>query len=170
MRTRLVRPEYWSDSHMADLPIATRHTYIGLWCLADDDGYLSWSARDIGAALYRYDSVRRRERMIERHLSELVEAGRVQLLDCGVHGLIPSLPHYRIQGGKHSRQYHENHTAKCPVLMDKYRSPSVSVSESVYVSGSESVSEPAGAGSNDPEKTWRDLGAKWGKKPRLVQA
>lgn len=136
MRTRLLRPEFWSDSRMADLPYGTRLTYMGLWSLADDDGYLRWELRDIAAELYRFESPRKRETRVEQQLAELVAAGRVQVLPCGRHALIASIPKYRVKGGNQTFQHHKVHTDECSVRTSTDKSLSVSVTES----GSSSVS------------------------------
>jgi hypothetical protein len=137
VRTRLLRPEFWADAKMADLPESARLTYMGLWGLADDDGYLVWQPRDIAAELYRFETPRRRETKVERNLAVLVEAGRVVVLPCGRHALIPSLPRHRVKGGNTSDQHHKAHTSTCSVHTGTYKSASVlvSVSESVSVSG-----------------------------------
>lgn len=166
MRTRLIRPEFWADSRMADLPADTRLTYIGLWCLADDDGYFIWSLRDIAAELYRYESPRKREARVERHVEGLVTADRIKHLGCVVHGVIPSLTKYRIKGGNQSTHIHRVHTDDCLVRTgtDQSLSVSGSVSGSVTVTGSSSFtgSAPAGkSGSIDPKAA---LDARWGRR------
>lgn len=150
MRTRLIRPEFWADSRMADLTEGARLTYIGLWCLADDDGYLRWSVRDIAAELYRYESPRRRERRVSQHMEMVVESGRITVLSCGKHALIPSLIRHRVKGGNQSDQHHRSHMSTCPVQTSTYKSPSVLVSGSVTESVSGSVRAPRDE-SEDPE-------------------
>lgn len=167
MRTRLIRPEFWADSRMADFPEGTRLTYIGLWCLADDDGYLAWSVRDIAAELFRYDSPRRRERRVEQHLAVIVASERVRVLDCGIHAIIPSLPRHRVKGGNLSDQHHRSHTSTCSVHTSTDKYPSVLVS----VSGSSSVSDtgsgPSADGSKDP---WKETGKMLGSKRAWADA
>jgi hypothetical protein len=151
VRTRLVRPEFWADSRMADLPDTTRLTYIGLWCLADDDGYIVWSVRDIAAELYRYEAPLRREKRVTRQMAELVTAERVEVLDCGLHAVIPSIPKYRIKGGNQTRQHHQVQTGTCSVRTSTDKYLSVSVSDSGTSSVSESLSGSSsvtGAGSS----------------------
>lgn len=139
MRARLIRPEFFSDEVMAALPVSARLTYIGLWQLADDSGYLEWHPREIGAALYGFESAGRRNRHIEGDLERLLGAGRVQLLECGVHALIPTLPDHRVKGGNLSFNVRTRHQNRCYVQVrtqstDKYVSVSVSESESESVS------------------------------------
>lgn len=179
MRTRLIRPEFWADSRMADLAEGTRLTYVGLWCLADDEGYLSWQARDIAAELYRFEPPRRREAKVDKQLVELTDSGRVRVLDCGVHALIPSLTRHRIKGGNTTDAVKRQHD-KCsvrtrPQVVQTSTDKSVSVSVSDSVTDSSSVSGSLRARddekTHDPEKAWNDLGVQWGrKKPPALPA
>lgn len=41
MRARLVRPEFWADSKVARMSDSVRLFYVGLWCVADDCGYIN---------------------------------------------------------------------------------------------------------------------------------
>lgn len=144
MRARLVRPEFWHDEKMADLPLPTRLTYIGLWCIADDAGYLAWSPREIGADLYPHMTVGRRDRQITTDLERLVAAGRVVVLDCERHALIPTLERHRIAGGNRSEKVKHAHlkestdtsVQRSTQRTDKSRSESVSPSLSESVSPS----------------------------------
>jgi hypothetical protein len=128
-----VRPEFWSDANMAALPAAVRLTYIGLWGLADDAGYLVWNVPEIAAELYRYTSVRRRETAVAAHLDSLLQAGRVELLPCGRHALIRTIPEHRIKGGHQSYVIKKSHDAHC--------SPSLNVGERASTSSPQSVGE-----------------------------
>jgi hypothetical protein len=141
VRSRLVRPEFWSDATVGKLPARTRLTYIGLWNIADDAGYFEWRIDDIGAALFRFESAKQRERHLDADVERLIGAGRVQRLACGKHGLIPTLKEWRIQGGTLNERALREHekcdvhtsTAELRRSTDKYRSvsPSESLSESV---------------------------------------
>ncbi len=44
-RTRLIRPEFFTDELMAAISIPARLVYIGLWTLCDDDGYFESKPR-----------------------------------------------------------------------------------------------------------------------------
>lgn len=98
---------------MASLPPNVRLTFMGLWGLADDDGYFEWKPGEIAAELYRYANTHSRERQVEAHLAALVGAGPVKLLECGVHGVIPSMPNHRIQSGRHTFGTAEKHRGTC---------------------------------------------------------
>lgn len=147
MRTRLIRPEFWSDADMADLPADVRLTFMGLWCLSDDEGYFVWHPREIAAELYRYQQPADREEAVLGHLDALTEAHRIEALPCLRHGRVPSMAKHRIQSGRHTfliRDLHRNACESLRVLPGP--SASRSVSDTVSVSDSESESGPAGNG------------------------
>lgn len=131
-----MRPTFWSDASVASLPAAARLTFAGLWGLADDDGYFEWRPAEIGAELYRYDPAKARVRHVEDHLQRLIDAGLVELLECGRHGLIDSMPKHRAQSGRHTFQTRETHLGMC---IAGRGIPRPSASRSVLVS--ESVSD-----------------------------
>lgn len=107
-----MRPEFFTDPLTSKLPVDVRLTYIGLWCVADDAGWLRWDVAGIGASLYPYESVRVRERRIERVGESLVEASRLVVHECGC-ALIPKLIEHQKIGGNKSftvRDEHRVHT------------------------------------------------------------
>ena len=164
MRTRLIRPGYWADSRMADLPDGVRLTYMGLWCLADDAGYFDANAREIAAELYRYRSAKARERQVAEHLNRLADVGCFRRLPCGRHGLIPTIPQHRIKGGQQLFTVQKEHDLGCPTHSDvglrsaTEESVSLSVTDTSSGSLSDTGSGPTIVGSIDPERGWRDLG------------
>lgn len=111
-RTRLIRPEFFTDELMAGTPIATRFVYIGLWTLCDDAGYFEAKPRQIAAALFPYDSQVKRQRIVDRALSDLVGLGRVRYLECGTHGMVPTLPRHGAKGGSKSETFKLRHLAE----------------------------------------------------------
>jgi hypothetical protein len=114
MRIRQVKPSFFKDARMAELPAPVRLTYIGLWMLADDAGYYRWDVAEAGLELYGYESRTKRERDVAKHLEALVKAGRVTDLGCG-HVLIPTLTDHQRFGGPTKRvtTYQREH-ADCP--------------------------------------------------------
>lgn len=157
MRTRLIRPEFFSDGLMARLSVSTRLVYIGLWTLCDDAGYFELEPRQIAAELFRYDGPARREKVVAKALEELLGNGRVRYLECGEHALVPTIPDHRIKGGEALFTIRKRHERRCltPDSVDVRRTPSgyLSVSDSV----SESVSTSAQA-----RKTLRDAALETG--------
>jgi hypothetical protein len=95
---------------MGALPADVRLTYIGLWCVADDAGWMTWDVDQIAALLYPYESIRSRTRRVERAEQALREAGRLFVYECGC-AVVPKLPeHQKIGGTKSftSRDKHES--------------------------------------------------------------
>ena len=113
MRIRQIRPEFFTDPVTAHLSPAVQVTYIGLWCVADDAGWLVWDVPQLGALLSPYKSVRVRERAIEQAGAVLVEAGRLVLKECGCAHIPTLTDHQRIGGNKSFpvRDAHRVHTS-----------------------------------------------------------
>ena len=101
VRIRQLRPEFFTDPVTGHLTPPTQITYVGLWCVADDAGWLVWDVQQVGALLYPYKSVHVRTRIIERAADELVTAGRLVIHPCGC-ALIPKLATHQKIGGTRS--------------------------------------------------------------------
>lgn len=113
MRIRQIRPEFFTDPVTAHLSPVVRLTYIGLWCVADDAGWLVWDVPQIGALLYPYKSVHAREHVVTQAGEVLVAAGRLRINECGC-ALIPTLTTHQKIGGNKSfpvRDKHRVHTS-----------------------------------------------------------
>jgi hypothetical protein len=117
VRIRQVRPEFFSDAVIARLPIASRLTYIGLWLVADDAGWLRWDAPSIGAVLYPFDTPAKRERLLAETFDLLMGAGRLESFACGC-VFIPTLSvHQKIGGNKATTikdAHDKGHLVKAP--------------------------------------------------------
>lgn len=96
-----MRPEFFTDPLTSKLPVDVRLTYIGLWCVADDAGWLTWDASHVAAVLYPYESVLVRERRVNRAGQALIAVGRLRLHDCGC-AEIPTLERHQKIGGNRS--------------------------------------------------------------------
>lgn len=142
-RTRLIRPEFYADSRMASVSVATRYFYIGLWTECDDAGYFELDLAALAVAIYPFDGRARREKATTAALAALVALERVRYLDCGHHAVVPTLPDHRIKGGEPSFVVKKRHDKRCSVALRSPTSDSVSVS--VTSSGSVDVSEGAQA-------------------------
>lgn len=108
VRIRQVRPEFFSDPIVSRLTADVRLTYIGLWCVADDAGWLVWDVPNIGALLYPYESVRVRERRVERAGEGLIASARMVLHPC-LCALIPRLEDHQKIGGNKSFTVRDKH-------------------------------------------------------------
>jgi hypothetical protein len=113
MRIRQVRPEFFTDPVTGHLPPAVQVTYIGLWCVADDAGWLEWDVPQIGALLYPYKSVRVREGMVSKAGEALTAAARLVIHGCGCANIPTLVDHQRIGGNKAFtvRDKHRVHTS-----------------------------------------------------------
>lgn len=120
-RTRLIRPGFFADQRMAALPIATRLIYIGLWTLCDDAGYFEWKPPEIAVALFPWERPARRQKLIDEALVELVEHDRVRLLECGEHGLVPTIPDHVQKGGNHAYTFQAKHDTACAATLFRSR-------------------------------------------------
>lgn len=99
--------EYWADSDLfTRLDAETREFYVGLWMLADDDGWLPRDVPGIGAAIYQYLDRAPRERLVGERLAKLREMGKVKSFRCCL--FLPSVSHYP-RAGKKSTNHHADH-------------------------------------------------------------
>jgi len=114
MRIRQVKPEFWSDPSIGRLRLDERLTYIGLWQIADDDGWFVWEIPHVAARLYPFDAVRAREALVERTGARLIADGHlavhpdcrcVQVVRLAVHQRVGTRPSYR------GRDAHRAHSA-----------------------------------------------------------
>ena len=56
-RTRYLKPEFFSDEDLAELPFQARLTFAGLWCYADRAGRLEDRPKFLKAMIFPYDNV-----------------------------------------------------------------------------------------------------------------
>lgn len=118
MRIRQIKPEWWRDKAlMTGVRADTREFYIGLWMTADDAGWFEWDATAIGAEVYPFLPVTRREREVERHgsLLESLEPIAPHLVrhPCG-HAEVRKMPqHQRISREKRVTTHFDRHRIRC---------------------------------------------------------
>ena len=55
MRARILKPDFFRDEELAELPFVTRLLFAGLWCAADREGRLDDRPRRISADIFPYD-------------------------------------------------------------------------------------------------------------------
>lgn len=53
--SRFIKPIFFTDEELGDLPIPSRLLFIGLWCLSDREGRLEDRERMIKASIFPYD-------------------------------------------------------------------------------------------------------------------
>ena len=74
-RTRSIKPGFFDNEILGDLPALTRLLFIGLWCIADREGRLEDRPKRIRKALLGYDDVSTND--VSSMLQELHDGGFV---------------------------------------------------------------------------------------------
>ena len=69
MRARNIKPGFFENEELLELPIIARLLFIGLWCFADCKGRFEWKPKKIKLAIFPIDN-------------EDVESALQQLIDC----------------------------------------------------------------------------------------
>lgn len=107
MRGRYLMREYWSDSDLFLLLKADeREVYIGLWMLADDEGWLPRDVPAIAKDICQYQDRGVREPFIRTVLDRLRELGKVQSFRCCL--FLPAVKNYPRAGKKTSEHMDEH--------------------------------------------------------------
>lgn len=75
-RIRTIKPEFWVDDVMVELPFEARLLFIGLWNFVDDEGFIEDKPKRIKMQIFPADDV-----LIEDSLSALCDAGRLHSFD-----------------------------------------------------------------------------------------
>jgi len=66
MRARNIKPDFFKNEDLAECDPLARLLFIGLWCMADKEGFIEYRPKKIGAELLPYES-----RNIEKFLEQL---------------------------------------------------------------------------------------------------
>jgi hypothetical protein len=56
MRSRNIKPGFFQNAELAELPFESRLLFIGLWCYADREGRFKWEPRKIRGVIFPYDN------------------------------------------------------------------------------------------------------------------
>lgn len=113
MRIRQVKPAFWTDGRIAKIPAPIRLFYIGLWMVADDSGWFRWDAAQLGAELYSFEPLRRREKNVALWGDVLEGEGRIKRYPCG-HAYIPTMTdHQRMSAATKRVKTFEKEHDKC---------------------------------------------------------
>lgn len=57
MRARILKPDFFRDEELAELPFEARLLFQGIWCIADREGRLEDRPRRIKADVFPYDDI-----------------------------------------------------------------------------------------------------------------
>jgi hypothetical protein len=104
MRTRQVKPEFFRDAKLRGLTHFGRLLYIGLWCEADDGGWLRWEPDQLMLDLFPYEVGDDTAHAIDRAGAELEKLGRLKRFKCG-HAYVPKLTDHQRFSGLTKRVY-----------------------------------------------------------------
>lgn len=117
-----MKPTYYLDKVLwTQIRAETREFYVALWGIADDAGWFEWDVTSIGAVVYTFVPVARREREIMKHAALLASlepsAPHLVIHACG-HAQVPKMPQHQRLSGPTKRvttdaDRHER--GKCPV-------------------------------------------------------
>lgn len=72
-RSRNIKPSFFTNEDLAELPFSTRLLFVGLWTLADREGRLEDRPKKIKMAIFAGDNVD-----VDKALDELHQAGFIQ--------------------------------------------------------------------------------------------
>lgn len=76
MRSRNIKPGFFENELLAELPAMTRLLYIGLWCYADRDGRFEWKPKRIKAVIFPYDNVDIEPMLMSLHVMTFLDMYR----------------------------------------------------------------------------------------------
>ncbi len=82
-RMRTIKPGFFTDDELAEVPVLGRLLFAGLWCLADREGRLEDRPRRIKAEVLPFDSCN-----IDRLLGQLADRGFIQRYEIDGHRFI----------------------------------------------------------------------------------
>ncbi len=72
-RIRTIKPEFWTDEKIVQLPFETRLLFIGCWNFADDEGYLPFEPERIRMQILPNDQID-----ADAHIDLLAAAGLIE--------------------------------------------------------------------------------------------
>ena len=110
-RIRYLKPEFFTDEDLAELPYETRITYAGLWCYADKSGRLEDRPKFLKAMIFPYDNLNMEDQLIALSRSK--------------HNGKPFIQKYEVEGqrliqilnwDKHQKPHHTETDSKFPPI------------------------------------------------------
>ncbi len=108
-RTRLYRPDLYSDDVTGPLPPEVRDLYLALGGCADDHGWMPWRVALLGARIYPYRAVAEREADLTRWAARLVADGLLVMHPCGCAYLPRLVRDLATRSGQPSYAIEEHH-------------------------------------------------------------
>jgi len=75
--SRIIKPGFFKNEYLVELPFEYRLLFVGLWMLADSEGHLEDRPKRIKMELFPADDVD-----VDRGLNELARYGFIDLYKC----------------------------------------------------------------------------------------
>jgi hypothetical protein len=97
---------------MTEFTADEREYALMLGLHADDSGYVQWDPATLLADIYRWVDVAAREAMADGFNAHLAATGRLVVLPCGIHAVLPKLRE-RPRHGKPVHVVRDEHGRKC---------------------------------------------------------
>lgn len=159
MRGRYLMREYFADSDIfRKLTEREREIMVGLWMLADDEGWLPRDIPAISAAIYRYVDPSTREGWVKEALERLAKVGKAEKHRCCVR--MTSVSNYPRAGTK-SYEHRDEHKRHKPSQRESSQTGTESSPSPVPTLPNPSVPVVAGArapgGRGGPVTKFREL-------------
>lgn len=73
MRARNIKPGFFENEKLAELPPLTRILFVGLWCYADREGRFEWRPKKIKVKILPYDDCDVEEMLMSLHAMSFID-------------------------------------------------------------------------------------------------
>src|SRR5690348_3353644 len=113
MRARNVKPSFFQNEQLAELPFEARLLFVGLWCLADREGRLEDRPKRIKMHVFPADMLD-----VEPLLAGLDEQGLIERYEVGGARYI-SIPNFL----KHQRPHSKEAASQIPTFHEEPKTP-----------------------------------------------
>ncbi len=128
-RTRLLKPDFFHDEDLAELPFEARLLFAGLWTIADRDGRLEDRPKRIKAQVFPYDDLN-----VDYLLQRLASSGFISRYD------VDALAVIQIRTfAKHQNPHHREPESVLPKNLSKIEKPRLVQGKALPNSGTAST-------------------------------
>ena len=107
MRARNIKPGFFENEQLAELPPLTRILYIGLWCYADREGRFEWRPKRIKALILPYDDCDIEEMLMSLHVMTFIDMYETP------NGTIGCIPKFKEHQNPHPHEAKSKLPEKC---------------------------------------------------------
>ena len=107
MRARNIKPGFFENEKLAELPALTRILYIGLWCYADREGRFEWRPKRIKAVILPYDDCDIEEMLMSLHAMTFIDMYETPS------GKVGSIPKFKEHQNPHPHEAKSKLPEKC---------------------------------------------------------